>query len=91
MIMFTENLKSTTYMSYYTHLVKSLGTCPMYKNRLNFSTPAITQLNYFLDDAVYLNMKKHQMSKIESIKIHLRLLHKNPVEYWNKLLCMEKC
>lgn len=57
-------------MSYYTHLVKSLGTYPMHKNRLHLSTPAITQLNYFLDDAVYLNTKKHQMSKNESIKIY---------------------
>ena len=70
MIMFTENLKSTTYMSYYMHLVKSLCTCPMYKNRLHFSIPAITQLNYFLDDALYLNTKKHQMPKNESIKIY---------------------
>lgn len=70
MIMFTENLKSTTYTSYYMHLVKSLGTCPMYKNWLHFSIPAITQLNYFLDDALYLNTKKYQMPKNESIKIY---------------------
>ena len=81
MIMFTENLKFTTYVLLYAFGKVTGYIYPMHKNRLHFSTPAITHLNYFLDDAVYLNTKKHKMSKNESIKIYLRLLHKNPVEY----------
>ena len=66
--MFIENLKSTTYMSYYMHLVKSLGTYPMYKNQLHFSIPAITQLNYFLYDALYLNTKNIKCLKMNLLK-----------------------
>ena len=69
MIMFTENLKFTTYVLLYT-FGKVTGYISNAQNRLHLSTPAITQLNYFLDDAVYLNTKKHQMSKNESIKIY---------------------
>lgn len=64
MIMFTENLKSTTYMSLLYAFGKVNGYMSNVQKSVAFLTPAITQLNYFLDDAAYLNMKKHQISKI---------------------------